>query len=367
VNRGALRRLRAPFPYFGSKYDVADVVWESLGDPANYVEPFAGSLAVLLGRPHAGKVETVNDYSGLVVNFWRAVQACPVEVARYADEPVHEASVHGWHRLLVESAEGMRESLEADPRWFDTELAGRWAWGASAWLGSGWCDPKGLWKKRPHLAGAGTGKGCHPSTGHGVHGNGVLHRTRPHLSHGGSGGHRNLTQLPHLSGGGETGVGYGRGVHSRAGRQFDGLVDWMLALAERLRFVRVICGDFERCLTRAVTTSHGLTGVFLDPTYDRKMRATRIYEVEDDTASPRARKWAIANGGNPLLRIVLAGLEGEHDMPPNWRCYAWKTGGGYGNQRAGGRGQKNADLERLWLSPHTVVLPRQHQGLLALG
>ena len=56
-------RLRAPFPYFGSKYDVADVVWEALGDPANYIEPFAGSLAVLLGRPRPGKVETVNDYA----------------------------------------------------------------------------------------------------------------------------------------------------------------------------------------------------------------------------------------------------------------------------------------------------------------
>ena len=149
-------------------------------------------------------------------------------------------------------------------------------------------------------------------------------------------------------------------------RQFDGLVAWMEALAERLRFVRVICGDFERVLTRAVTTSHGLTGVFLDPTYDRTMRSSRIYEVEDDTCSPRARKWAIENGENPLLRIVLAGLEGEHEMPPSWRCYAWRTSGGYGNQarEAGGRGLKNADLERLWFSPHCLLPGGTGQGLL---
>lgn len=120
--RRTVSALRAPFPYFGSKYDVADVVWEHLGDVANYVEPFAGSLACLLARPRPGKVETANDYSGLVVNFWRAVQADPVSVARFADEPIHEASLHGWHRLLVESAEGLRESIVEDPRWFDAEL-----------------------------------------------------------------------------------------------------------------------------------------------------------------------------------------------------------------------------------------------------
>ena len=27
MSRAALRRLRAPFPYFGSKYDIADEVW----------------------------------------------------------------------------------------------------------------------------------------------------------------------------------------------------------------------------------------------------------------------------------------------------------------------------------------------------
>jgi REP element-mobilizing transposase RayT len=44
--------LKAPFPYFGSKRAVASVVWERLGDCPNYVEPFFGSGAVLLGRPH---------------------------------------------------------------------------------------------------------------------------------------------------------------------------------------------------------------------------------------------------------------------------------------------------------------------------
>lgn len=355
--RRTVSALRAPFPYFGSKYDVADVVWEHLGDVANYVEPFAGSLACLLARPRPGKVETANDYSGLVVNFWRAVQADPISVARYTDEPVHEASLHGWHRLLVESAEGLRESIVEDPRWFDAELAGRWAWGASAWLGGGWCD--GVAHKSDARKPAMGGRGGTPQAGHGVH-QPSLHQKRPAIGgqgdrpHMGQGVHRALHQLPHLIGCDGSGVGYGRGVHSRSGRQFDGLVAWMQALADRLRFVRICCGDFARVLTPAVTTSHGLTGVVLDPTYDRKMRATRIYEVEDDTSSPRARAWAIANGDDPLLRIALMGYEPEHVMPESWTMVSWKTGGGYGNQAANGRGRENAGLERIWFSPHCL-------------
>ena len=40
--------LAAPFPYFGGKRRAAPIVWRALGDPSGYVEPFAGSAAVLL-------------------------------------------------------------------------------------------------------------------------------------------------------------------------------------------------------------------------------------------------------------------------------------------------------------------------------
>lgn len=367
-------RLRAPFPYFGSKYDIALEVWRRLGNPANYVEPFAGSLACLLGRPAPGRVETVNDFNGLLVNFWRAVKADPIAVAEHADEPVMEIDLHAWHRRLVERAEGQREKLLEDPEYFDVKLAGRWAWGASAWLGSGWCDGT-VPKRKPSLDG-GSGRA---RNGHGVHRTELsneTHQKRPAIGgsserpHGGVGVHRDLhktrphlsnaaTTLPHLSGGAGSGVGYGCGVHSRAGRQFDGLAAWMLALAERMRFVRVCCGDFMRVLTPSVTTSHGLTGVFLDPPYNLKLRAKRIYASEDDTAAGRARAWAIENGSNPLLRIALCGYAGEHDMPSDWFELAWQTGGGYGNQAAAGRGKANAALERIWFSPACI---REEQG-----
>lgn len=54
--------MNAPFPYFGGKSRVADLVWSRFGDVKNYVEPFCGSCAVLLKRPEeqwrAGRIET---------------------------------------------------------------------------------------------------------------------------------------------------------------------------------------------------------------------------------------------------------------------------------------------------------------------
>ena len=333
--------LRAPFPYFGSKRRAAPIIWDALGDVPNLVIGFAGSLSELLARPSLGKVETVNDASGLVANFWRAVQADPDAVAAAADAPVIEVDLHAWHRRLTSEAKELHERLGADPEYFDARLAGRWAWGASAWLGGGWCDGK-LWKKR--------GNHGSPSAGMGVH----------------------RAQLPHLSGSDGTGVGYGRGVHQCEGRRA-GLVAWMRALADRLRFVRVVCGDFERVLSPAVTTSHGLTGVILDPPYTPAERCRRLYEVEDAKDLPeemlvarRAARWARENGDNQLLRIVLCGLDGEHDMPSSWRCIPWRGHGGYGLQ-AHGRGRENRERERLWLSPHCIRADAPQQLQLVGG
>jgi len=57
--------LDTPFPYFGGKSKIADIVWKRLGDVPNYVEPFFGNGAVLLRRPHKPGIETVNDKDGL--------------------------------------------------------------------------------------------------------------------------------------------------------------------------------------------------------------------------------------------------------------------------------------------------------------
>lgn len=57
--------MKAPFPWFGGKSRAAPLMLERLGNVPNYVEPFAGSLAVLLNRPEGpGRNETINGCSG---------------------------------------------------------------------------------------------------------------------------------------------------------------------------------------------------------------------------------------------------------------------------------------------------------------
>jgi hypothetical protein len=141
--------LRAPFPWFGGKSRVAHIVWDYFGDVSNYVEPFFGSGAVLLGRPFAPRAETVNDKDCYLANFWRSVQHDPEMVAHYCDGPVNEADLHARHRWLVNQAE-FRERMMSDPEYFDPKIAGWWCWGISQWIGSGWCS-RPEWKGRANV------------------------------------------------------------------------------------------------------------------------------------------------------------------------------------------------------------------------
>jgi Fe-S cluster biogenesis protein NfuA len=153
--------LRAPFPWFGGKSRVAHIVWPRLGDVRNYVEPFAGSLAVLLARPTDARVETVNDANAYLANFWRALageNADPDAVAFYADSPVNEADLHARHRWLVETAHDRAERVMSDPDYFDPKVAGWWVWGQCLWIGSGWCQ-RPDWKGRAH--GGRSARGLH--------------------------------------------------------------------------------------------------------------------------------------------------------------------------------------------------------------
>lgn len=109
--------LQAPFPWFGGKRKVAAEVWARFGAVDNYVEPFFGSGAVLLGRPSpiVGN-ETINDLDGYVANFWRAIQREPEGVAAWADNPVNENDLHARHVWLLQQRETLRARLEAASR-----------------------------------------------------------------------------------------------------------------------------------------------------------------------------------------------------------------------------------------------------------
>ena len=95
------RFARAPFPYFGGKSRAAHLVWQALGDDlAHYIEPFAGSLAVLLACRHPAKSETVNDISGFICNVWRAIKYDPDGVAHWVDMRVCELTMEAASKWL---------------------------------------------------------------------------------------------------------------------------------------------------------------------------------------------------------------------------------------------------------------------------
>ena len=319
--------IKAPFPWAGGKSRVAHIVWDRFGDVPNYVEPFAGSLAVLLGRPHPPGTETLNDLDCMVANFWRALEHDPEAVARHADNPVNEADQHARHLWLC-SQEEFREAMKVDPEFYDAKIAGWWVWGQCIWIGSGWCAVK-----LPHLGNAGTG----------------VHRKLPHLGDAGKvcvGDVRLDRKRPSLGGPG----GGGRGIDSQRGED---LLGYMNQLAARLRRIRVCCGDWSRVLGPSVTFNHGITGVFLDPPYaDTAGRTADLYAHDSLTVAHDVREWAIANGDNLDLRIALCGYEGEHEMPDSWECVAWKAAGGSGNQ---GSAKENKHRERIWFSPHCLT------------
>jgi hypothetical protein len=118
--------------------------------------------------------------------------------------------------------------------------------------------------------------------------------------------------------------------------------------------VRVCCGDWSRVCGETPTTKQGLTAVFLDPPYaDTAGRQENLYRADSSAVAHAVREWAVANGENTDLRIVLCGYDGEHVMPTGWRPVRWKAKGGYGSQGEG-RGRENASRETLWLSPHCL-------------
>ncbi|WP_307786600.1 DNA adenine methylase [Rhodococcus sp. KRD197] len=73
--------LRPPFAYYGGKTRLAPMIAAALPDHTQYVEPYAGSLAVLFAKAPA-RLETVNDLDGDIVHFWRVLRERPDELAR---------------------------------------------------------------------------------------------------------------------------------------------------------------------------------------------------------------------------------------------------------------------------------------------
>ena len=340
-----------PFPAFGGKSAVADIVWDAIGDVDRWIEPFAFSAAVTLRRPrhHRPRLEVINDVNAFVANFWRATQIDPGAVADLCNWPVNECDLEARHKWLCESTRKREfvQRMKDDPSYYDVTIAAYWCWGLAAWIGSGWC--KGEWfasndarnngtdiniadpergGKLPHISDAGRG----------------VHRQLPHISNAGTGVHR---QRPHLADAGTGEVERRRSV----------LREWFGALRDRLRNVRVCCGDWRRvCDSHSTTLIHAKTcGVFLDPPYGAEAeRVPNIYADDSLTVAADVREWCKEWGDVPGMRIVLCGYEGEHNDLESlgWGVHSWSTKGGMANtNKTEGKGKSNRHRERLWFSP----------------
>ena len=322
--------LEAPFPYFGGKSRACAQVWSAFGDVKNYVEPFCGSAAMLLGAPDGKRVETINDADGFVANFWRAVSKDDAAVAEALDWPTNETDLFARHIWLVQQSEGLLARLHADPDYYDARIAGWWAWGACNWIGRGWCSGKGRWTLVDGEVVRATGQG--------------VWRQLPHLS-AGRGVNR---KLPHLG-------DAGRGAFIR---------DWLARLGERLRDVRVACGDWKRVLSDSVTVRHGTTAVFLDPPYTKGAMDYAAGGVGGALAD-EVRAWCRDNGDNKKLRIVLCGHAGEHDelLSHGWSIRKWNARKGYALRS---EAVENSASETLWVSPACVGAPEADAPLVDL-
>lgn len=365
-----------PAPYFGGKTHAAPHVWAALGDVPHYVEPFCGSCAALLLRPHPCNrpyySETVNDADGLLVNALRSLQLHPDATAEAASVVVAEAELMSRHLAILRWIKDKDlEKLMADPAWCDPVVGGWWLWGLSCWIGGGWCDGSGPWivgkdgritkresgepgvsRQLPHLADDGQGVNRPAGREPGVS------RQLPHLANGGKG-------VNH-AGGKEPGVWSEDDFHPQTMPE---LRRWFAFLAARLRHVRILNGDWRRVVTTGaaitlpVRQGKGPCGVFLDPPYSAEAnRDNGLYRCESGSVAYDAREWCIKHGSDKRYRIVLAGFEGEHGsvLPDaGWREIEWFAKGylrgGMGNlgavdEETGERNQQHR--ERLWVSPH---------------
>ncbi len=73
--------MDSPIKWHGGKHYFAKKFIALMPPHIHYVEPYAGSLAVLLERDPNGVSEVVNDLNGELTNFWRVLRDPPMFTA----------------------------------------------------------------------------------------------------------------------------------------------------------------------------------------------------------------------------------------------------------------------------------------------
>jgi hypothetical protein len=292
-----------PFPWFGGKRDAAAAIWERLGKPEQYIEPFCGGAAVLLACPEPATLEVVGDSNGFIANFWRAVQAQPDAVARAADYPVSHIDLGARHTWLMQQRERLGAALQ-DCHWRgDAEIAGWWLWGQCAWIGGGWCD----WSRAERPARA-------PLPG--IQAVGQI----PHISHAGL-GVQAVGRIPFLSFAGQGIQAVGK-IPAGEPRAFtvagDTAREWLRVLSARLARVRLIHGDWRRAMNTNYAVNHGQpVAIVFDPPYKA---FEKVYGTQEASTAGDVEAWCREHAGEH--RIALCGHVGDYDLP-GWEVLRW--------------------------------------------
>ncbi|QXE28918.1 MULTISPECIES: DNA adenine methylase [Microbacterium] len=80
--------LKSPVQYFGAKQQIAEQLVALMPAHIGYIEPYAGSLSVLLAKPES-KIEVVNDLDERLMTFWRVLRDRPEELLHVAECTPH--------------------------------------------------------------------------------------------------------------------------------------------------------------------------------------------------------------------------------------------------------------------------------------
>ncbi|MFC3984932.1 DNA adenine methylase [Streptosporangium jomthongense] len=88
-----MARLAPPMPYYGSKQTLGPAIAALLPEHQHYIEPYGGSLAVLLAKRPSAQ-ETVNDLSRELMTFWRVLRDRPADLARACALTPHSRAEH---------------------------------------------------------------------------------------------------------------------------------------------------------------------------------------------------------------------------------------------------------------------------------
>lgn len=283
--------FRSLFQYRGSKDDVAHIIWERFGndDCDCYIEPFMGKLGCLLQRNVKDgakpKVEVVGDLNGYICNLFRAIKLEPDKLADRVDNQVlAEMDVLARDRWLRDHRQEIEKLLLSHPNAFSLDAAEWWLFYMSLL----------------------------PDTS-------ASRTARKH-------------SIPN----------YSPGVFNICDK-----VPYLRALSDRLKNVRLIYGDWRRTI-RACPPGK-ITAVFFDPPYGWDAgRRMSMYEHDEPHVAKDAARVAVLLGRQPGFRVCFAGLEGEHQFPPDWEVVAWQ---------APKARYENRSRERLWFSPGCLKPP----------